>query len=376
MSNYLRFRAEQLALQSNVVVEGMTQRIEELQGEIGELTGRINQLSAAGEIGASDLSDAISLRAQITGQIASLQQSVQEATLKNTSIVSSSRVIDSASVDAGGKKRSIALTLASGLIAGAAIGCGIVLFLAIASDRLRRRFDVATALEVTVPISVRRIAPLPRPWRRLPRLRVRDARRAEERQRLARAIERELPGPGRWGRLAVACIDNADEARYAMAMAGAGLAAEGHGVVLIDLTERGGLDAAVATLVPDATAVRPTVLRPRGIPALAGGPADLRVVGRANDEEPPSLDLTDACLVLADLDPAVGADHLTVWTDRVIVVVTSGLSSAERIRTAGDLVRAAGLDLRFAALLRADVTDVSSGAGTSAESTARRPDRR
>ena len=49
MSNHLRFRAEQLALQSNVVVEGMTQRIEELQGEIGELTGRINQLSAVGE---------------------------------------------------------------------------------------------------------------------------------------------------------------------------------------------------------------------------------------------------------------------------------------------------------------------------------------
>ena len=66
-------------------------------------------------------------------------------------------------------------------------------------------------------------------------------------------------------------------------------------------------------------------------------------------------------MVLADLDPSMGADHLAAWTDRVAVVVTSGRSSAERVRTAAELVRAAGLDLRFGALLRADVTDESSG---------------
>ena len=73
-------------------------------------------------------------------------------------------------------------------------------------------------------------------------------------------------------------------------------------------------------------------------------------------------DLTDVPLVLADLDPSVGVDHLTAWTKRVVVVVTNGLSSAERVRTAADLIRAAGLELQFAVLLRADVTDESSGA--------------
>jgi hypothetical protein len=53
--------------------------------------------------------------------------------------------------------------------------------------------------------------------------------------------------------------------------------------------------------------------------------------------------------------------------------VTSGHSSVERVRTAGDLVRSAGLDLRFAALLHADATDVSSGQGGSAESTTQKP---
>jgi hypothetical protein len=53
--------------------------------------------------------------------------------------------------------------------------------------------------------------------------------------------------------------------------------------------------------------------------------------------------------------------------------VTSGLSSVERVRTAGDLVRSAGLDLRFAALLHADAADVSSGLGMSAESSSPEP---
>jgi hypothetical protein len=112
---------------------------------------------------------------------------------------------------------------------------------------------------------------------------------------------------------------------------------------------------------------RPTVLRPRGIPALADHPADLRAVGHEDEEEAPSPDLFDVSLVLADLDPSVGADHLTAWTKRVIVVATSGLSSVERVRTAGDLVRSAGLDLRFAALMHADATDVSSGLAGSVE---------
>ena len=60
----------------------------------------------------------------------------------------------------GRAKRAHCAGLASGLIGGAALGCGAVLFFAITSDRLRRRSDVASALGVAVPVSVGRIAPL------------------------------------------------------------------------------------------------------------------------------------------------------------------------------------------------------------------------
>jgi capsular polysaccharide biosynthesis protein len=361
-STYLDFRAEQISLQSTIVVDGMQQRIVELQEQVADLSQRIEQLSAAGGSEASALSDAIAQRAQVNGQIETLVQSVQDATLRNSSIASSSRVIDPAAAETGGVKRRIVLILASGFIGGAALGCGVVLFLAITSDKLRRRFDVAAALQVPVPVSVGRIAPVSSRWLWLPHLRAVNTRRAAERQRLARAIEMELALPGRFGRLAVACIDNPDEVCFALAAAAWDLAAREIPILLLDLSEHGSLEAAVRNLMPGDNVNRLSVLRPRGVPALARDPADLYVVGHEDeDSDQPSPADTDVSLILADLDPSVGADHLTVWTERVIVAVTAGRSSAERVRTAADLVRAAELDLRFAALLHADGTDESSG---------------
>ena len=356
---YLEFRGEQLSLQSNVLASGIQQRITKLQSEVAALSRRIEQLSRGGSSSASKLSDTISQRAYVQSRIETLQQSLEDATLQATAVVASSRVIDPAAVEKGSVRRRVALTLASGLIGGAALGCGMVLFFAITSDRLRRRSDIAAALEVPVPVSVGRIEPLPKRWLRSSPLRKLDGRRAHERQRLAHAIEMELPLPRQSGRLAVVCLDNAAEVRFAVAAAATDLLAAKHSVDLIDLTEHGSLEAELAPSMAGSTH-RPTVLRPRGIPALAGGAADLRAVDH-EDWNPDSLELTDVTLILADLDPSVGVDHLTAWTDRVIIAVTAGRSSAELVRTAADLVRTAGLEFRFAVLLRTERTDDSSG---------------
>jgi capsular polysaccharide biosynthesis protein len=358
-SLYLDFRGEQLSLQSNVYIQGVQQRTAKLQSEVGTLSQKIEQLSAAGSGSASKLSDAIAQRAFIQGRIDTLQQEIEDVTLQTTSVVSSSRVIDPAAVEPHAAKRRIALALASGFIGGAALGCGMVLFFAITSDRLRRRSDVADALEVPVPVSVRRIAPLPKRLQRLPFIRTLDGHRTAERLRLAHAIVMELPEPGRSGRLAVLCMDNAAEVRFAVATAAADLVADGRSAVLMDLTSKGHLDGEVVRSMID-SAHRPTVLRPRGLPTLAGDMSDLRVLG-AKDATAPSGDGAAITLVLADFDPSVGADYLFRWTDRVIIAVTAGRSSAEMVRTAGDLVRSTGLELRVAALLHSERADNSSG---------------
>jgi capsular polysaccharide biosynthesis protein len=355
---YLAFRSEQLTLQSNLLVDGMQQRIGELQGNVTALSRRIEQLADANGSSDNTLSEVIEQRAYIQGQIDTLRQSVEDAKLKNASVVASSRVIDAPATDPGGLVRQIVLTLASGFIGGAALGCGTVLFFAITSDRLRRRSDVAAALEVPVPVSVGRVAPLAPPWRSLPYLRTLDRRRTVERNRLAHAIEMELPSPRQWGPLGVVCIDNADEVRFAVAIAAANLAAEGCSVAVIDLTKQGNVELGTASAV--GSGHKPTLLRPRGIPVLADGMAHLRVVGQ-DDGTAPSLDHIDVTLVVADLEPSIGADYLLTWTDRVLVAVTAGRSSAEMVRTAADLVRTAGLELRLAALLHTERTDDSSG---------------
>jgi capsular polysaccharide biosynthesis protein len=360
---YLAFRARQLSMQSENFTNGLQNRIEELRAEIKKLTRQADQISAQRPVNTDQLDDVVGRRAYVNDRIEALQQQVEDATLRNSSVVSSSRVLDPPAAVPGLAKRTIVLVLASGLIGGAALGCGTVLFLAIISDKLRRRADVAAALGVPVPVSVGRVNPVGRAWRWVPPLASADHRRAENRMRLAQAIEDELLARPP-ARVVVAGLDNADELGSTVAELAIGLAGRDYTPTVIDLTERGSRGLA-STLWAASSSSAPSVLRPRGLPALARTAGDLLPVGQWDDADTTvSPSLGDVTLVLADLDPAVGADHLVEWADRVVLVITAGRSTVEKVRTIADLIRAAGLDLRFAMLLHAERTDDSSGVGS------------
>ena len=358
---YLKFRADQLSEQSVNFTNGVQVRVNRLQADVKGLDRQISQLRAQGPSRNQDrLDDLVAARGFAKGRIEALQQQAEDATLRNSSVVASSRVVDPPAALPGLAKRTMALILASGLIGGAALGCGTVLFFAIMSDKLRRRADVAAALDVPVAVSVGRIAPVSALWRWLPPLAAVNHRRAENRQRLARAIEDELLSRPP-GRIVVAALDNADELGITVAELATSLAARDYTTTVLDLTDQGSHSLATA-LWAEGSPTAPSVLRPRGLPALARGAGDLLPVGLWDDGDITlSPSLGDVTLVLADLDPAVGADHLTEWADRVVLVITAGRSTVEKIRTVGEMVRAAGLDLRFAALLRTERTDDSSG---------------
>jgi len=104
------------------------------------------------------------------------------------------------------------------------------------------------------------------------------------------------------------------------------------------------------------------VFRPTVVPSLSRGPADL--VAAEWDDVTLAKARGGVTLVVADLDPAVGVDHLRAWTDDVLVAVTAGRSSVELVRTAGDLVRSVGLHLHGAVVLCAVRDDMSSGLAT------------
>ncbi len=359
---YLDFRAEQLTRQSTFLIVGMQARVGTLQTQISDLTSRIDRLSTAGESASSRLSDLVEQRASAQSKIEVLEQSIEDATLSNNSIVSASRVIDPAAAKTGGMKRHVVLTLASGFIAGAALGCGVVVFKAVASDRLRRRSDVAEVISHPVTVSVRRISPLPRPLRWLPPVNKRDRLRTADRRRLANELINQLADAPQPRRLAAGCIGNADEVRFSVVEAAVRLASDGSRVALIDLSHEGCLKGKVLSPNPPEGLV---VLRPLGSPELARDATDLKIAGQWEDEDEDSSESLvggfDVTLILADLDPLVGADYLSTWTERVFLMVTAGRTSVERLRSVADLVRVAGLTVRGAALIAADPTDESSG---------------
>jgi hypothetical protein len=109
----------------------------------------------------------------------------------------------------------------------------------------------------------------------------------------------------------------------------------------------------------------PVVIRPKALPSVTSGPLGAPA-GSISDLPPDdphrsAWDSADVALTLAEVDPAVGVDHLRSWGDKVVLLVTAGRSSAERLHSAGELVRLSGMELCFAMLVGGDPRDESLG---------------
>jgi hypothetical protein len=72
-------------------------------------------------------------------------------------------------------------------------------------------------------------------------------------------------------------------------------------------------------------------------------------------------------LTFATLDPAFGGDHLGTWANNVVIVVTAGESSAEKVYSVGEMIRRSGTRLDSVVLIGADKTDESLGVPDSAD---------
>lgn len=69
-------------------------------------------------------------------------------------------------------------------------------------------------------------------------------------------------------------------------------------------------------------------------------------------------------LVLATLDPALGAAQLAAWASEVVLVVSTGRSNAVKLRAAAEMIRAAGCQLDSVLVVGADRDDESLGRPT------------
>lgn len=306
----------------------------------------------------------ISQQDQIVQYVTATQLATK--TYTNT-IASDSYVLDPATALRRSRIKGPGLYFVGGLFAGMVIGMGCVLIAALLSGRLRSRDDVAVALGAPVRLSVGRLRP--RRWPlTLPR---RAAKRRHDMRRVVSYLRRAVPGSSRGpASLAVVAADDAQVVARIFVSLATSCAAEGKQVVVADLS--GGAHLARLLKVRD-PGIHKVSQNGANLVLVLPPPDDVAPVGPAPGGASPAVPaqadpaLVTACssadllLTFATLDPAFGGDYLGTWATNVVVVVTAGESTVEKVHSVGEMIRLAGTRLDSVVLIGADKGDESLG---------------
>jgi capsular polysaccharide biosynthesis protein len=368
---FLTFRAAGMQDEQSLVVQSLDQQVTAAQQRVSAINAQISKLSG-GVDAVAQQPEISGLQAQLkvaTSALGSLEQAVtgnQTTTLPAvTAALKGSQVLSVAALPRS-KLKPLATYALAGLIAALALSLSIVLVRALVSDRLRQRDDIAYALDAPVKLSV---GPLrARRWR--PAWPGRAARRKAGMRRviahLQNSVPRSIRGPAA---LATVAVDNAPVAARAVAALATFYASKGQQVVVADLSRGAHLARLLRVKRPGVhtvtrNGVSYTVTVPERDYAAPAGP--LRAASPAEGPAGPvpggdAYSAAEVLLTLVTLDPALGGDHLATWATKAVVLVSTGLSSAERIRGVGEMIRLAGTRLDSVVLIGADSSDESLG---------------
>jgi capsular polysaccharide biosynthesis protein len=366
---FLAFRADELQSQQDLVVQSLNQQINQARQRVSSIDGQLSQLSSQ-SASPAQLDKVRAERTTAANALSNLQQAAatNQTTTRPalTAALKNSQLLSVIPVPLA-KKKILVTYAAIGLVAGLVVGLSIVVIGALISDRLRRRDDVAYALDAPVKLSVRSL----RGHRRLAPWPGRTAKRNHDLRRVVAHLHTAVPrrSQGAQG-LVIVAVDNAPIVAQAVTELATSYAGSGTQVVTADLSSGAHLAHLARVKGPGTHAVsRNGVTFTMAVPerddlAPAGPlPPFNSPPGRAQAPDPlvTSDVAADLLLTLATLDPAVGGDHLATWATNAVVVVTSGESSAERIHSVGEMIRLAGMRLDSVVLLGADKSDESLG---------------
>jgi capsular polysaccharide biosynthesis protein len=371
-AQYLKFRANMLLAQQAQDVAAYAQQVPDAEQHIASLQNQISQLQGQ----AGQQAQVTKLQSQLktaSEQLPTIEQTVTGLTTEEKSTTSSmidgTQVLDAATVGHHSKIKDIIEYALSGLIGGLAIGIGIVVVRELTTDRLRRRDDIAAALGAPIRLSVGSMRK-----RRLPIGGTSGADRDRALGRFAaylrNAALRQADEPAT---LAVVAVDNAREIAPAIVALTERCAQEGFKIVVADLVN----GAPVARrLGADGTGVQPVrlgggsvvVITPEDAYQVPSGP--LRPAGGAGAgplAEPPTEAVESVAkkarilVTVAELDPAIGAEHLSTWASQAVAVFTVGRTRATRAYAVGEMLRLSGIRAVSGVIAGADKTDETLG---------------
>jgi capsular polysaccharide biosynthesis protein len=369
-AQYLKFRASMLRAQQAQEAIANAQQVPQAQQQIAALQSRISQLEGQ----PSQQAELAKLQSQLktaTDTLPTLEQTVTGLTASEESttsaMINGSQVLNAATAMHHSAITDALEYIVSGLIGGLAIGLIIVIVRAVISDRLRRRDDIAAALGGPVRLSV---GPLGK--RRFRLGGPSEAGESRDLQRIVVHLRNSVARPSeRVATLAVVAVDNAHEIAPAVVILAELCAKEDTRLIVADLV-RGApvaklLGARGAGVQEVRNAGAPMVvfipqqadLVPSGplSPAVAAGP----LAAAPSEAVVSAAKQADLLLTIAELDPAVGGEHLSTWAEAAVAVFTAGRTRATRAYAVGEMLRLSGIRAISGVVVGADKTDESLG---------------
>lgn len=362
---FLLIRNDELRSAERGTITALTQQISKDKQRLEALTAEIAALPAQPLLTASQRSKLAGLaaqRSQLKGAITGLGQAAttfeSTAAVVTATMVHGSQVLDPAIPAPRPALPYPLVYLGGGLLGGLAVGLGFVIVAALVSRRLRRRDDIARVLGGPVLLSVGPV----RAGGLLGRSSL-TARHPAVGQIVA-YLRRSLPAGQGTATLVIVAVDDLRVPARTLVSLASSYASDGKRVLIADLTPStaagrllGVTEAGVKLTEADGHEV--IVAVPESGTGLPQGPVN--APSRADQPLERAYRTADIMLTLATLDPAVGAGQLATWADDAVVMLKAGMSSATKIHSVGEMIRAAGTALNFAVLLDADRSDESLG---------------
>lgn len=358
--SFLEFRRDEIQRQSAVALKNLEERQRQLTAELLTVTDGINaRTKAQEEAELRTLGELLVRRASLNDKLGGVNQRIDTATFETESINEKTRVIDPGGPDERSPVKAAASNVLVAVILGLLATTGWIVLQEVTTDRLRRREDVARALNAPIAASIEALhGPM---W--LQRRRFRKLLENPS-PSVTGAIEHvqgvlDRSGPGQCS-LVLVSVESDVTAALAVAATTLRLMREERSVLLVDLTQRNIL-ARLTNVRPEEPDRLPLVgsasalwvsfpphQRPR-LEGMQGGP----------DHDQMVFAEVDVVLALATIDPAIGAYNLTEVSSTAVVVATAGRSTETRLVSVAQMSEAAGLRLHSTILVGADANDES-----------------
>jgi capsular polysaccharide biosynthesis protein len=316
--SYLALRGLLAQQQANAIITALQAQQDQLRHAIAADTTKINNIQSDGGAPGTTLSDLLDDRAQRTSQVQQIDSTIQSDAVAAQSVAKASTVIDLASIDRASAKKTLVVNIITGTLLALILGLGVVCFTEIITTRVRRRSDIAAALQAAVPLSVGPIVRTRR-WRS-PSLEEKHG--AADLQLVAKHLERAL------------------------------MTSASHALVIVSIDSLAVTTRAIGILMSELQ------LRDRTVAIVNETDAPLSAtLAQLESIERPQ----DFVVVIAELDPAKGAAHLRAWASDSVAVVTAGATSEATLQANATMLRAASLHLASVVLVNADPADDSLG---------------